>query len=168
MKNAKELTRTFVRIQYNREWRGRSVGKPKAGTPGIYGLVDPRDPHRIRYVGSSENIEHRLYAHCHSNNPTDRHPRGCWLRTLRADGLKPEALVLEMRDVGATGSVNRHNAEGAWIANLVAQGQADLNAKLVSGRVSRQALIAENEALKAEVALLRAELAALRQVEDLV
>lgn len=103
-------------------------GSLQAGTAGIYGLADPRDM-RVRYIGSSDCIERRLYAHAHLSG--GKHlPRGRWLKTLAVDGVAPLALVLEEGVFGPPQSAERHAAERRWIDAYVLVGEADLNVRL--------------------------------------
>jgi hypothetical protein len=171
MKNDFSETCDFVRLACDSKWRPARLGKTAGGTEGIYGLVDPREPKRIRYVGSSDCIERRLYAHAHSNDPKVNNPRFLWLRSLRADGVKPVAVVLEQCAVGETGSKARHTREARWIELLACVGQADLNARLVDDYQHPDALRelqAENEALRRQVAALQREVERLTSTEDLV
>lgn len=59
----------------------------------IYGLKDP-ETGIIRYVGKTKNsIEYRMAAHL---NDRARTHKGHWIRELRARGLVPEPVVLEI------------------------------------------------------------------------
>jgi hypothetical protein len=135
------------------------------GTSGVYGLVESHTG-RIRYVGSSVCIEHRLYSHWHSTKARAVTPKEGWLAAMRLSALEIHAVVLEEMEVGDPQGAVRHEAESRWIAHLVQSGQADLNvtlAPLGSPHTSdsyMKKLRAENKELKAEVAILRAELAA--------
>jgi len=58
----------------------------------IYGLADPRD-HAVRYVGkTNRSPSERLWEH--EFKPSNQRVAE-WLRTLRADGVEAEVLVLE-------------------------------------------------------------------------
>lgn len=136
------------------------------GTAGIYGLADPRDL-RVRYVGSSQCVERRLYAHAHS---PERHiPRGRWILELLAAGVRPVALVLEAGDFGSPQSAQRHEAERRWIEMLQPKGGADLNVKLTpvghthSKDSPGKKLHAELSALRARVVELEAQIAEFRR-----
>lgn len=63
----------------------------------IYGLVDPRDPTTVMYVGKSPNPGHRTMCHIWSaRTQTDKHlPRLTWIRTLLSEGVKPIPILLE-------------------------------------------------------------------------
>lgn len=74
----------------------------------IYGLVDPRD-RVIRYVGKSVRPMERLANHM---NEKSRTWRTNWLRGLRAAGLRPTLIVLEVVHGGAKWQLR----ERAWIA----------------------------------------------------
>jgi len=58
----------------------------------IYGLADPRD-HVVRYVGeTSRTLAQRLSEH--EFKPSNKNVSE-WLKSLRAQGVSPEAIVLE-------------------------------------------------------------------------
>ena len=176
MKCEYDKTQRFTRITYDKAWRPKNTGRHTGGTSGIYGLTDPREPNRVRYVGSSRCIETRLYGHAHSHNPTDRHARAEWLRALRADNVRPEALVLAVCEVGETGDRKRHELEQDWVERLWAAGQADLNTRLTPighptsadsrAKSMLRELQEENRKLHARVVELEALLRAM-QTEDL-
>lgn len=63
-------------------------------TTFIYALLDPRSG-ELRYIGKSNNPTVRLYEHvCASQIAAPTH-RNYWIKSLLADGTKPELLVLE-------------------------------------------------------------------------
>lgn len=145
---------------------------------GVYGLTDPREPDRIRYVGSSICIERRVYAHTYGVNRLEGNPRAQWTAGLRAEGVKPVAIVLEELDVGEARGPIRHDAEARWISLLWGTGQADLNTQLTPvghtnsgdsrGKVTKAALASENSKLRQRVAFLEQQLAESVGVEDLL
>lgn len=168
MKNEKGETCDFVRLAFDATWNTYQAKKRKSeATSGIYGLVDPREPNRVRYVGSSCCIENRLYAHV-VGDATRRHARGVWLQRLKTEGVTPQALVLERTEVGPAGDINRHRAEATWIERFVAREEADLNSHLLPGRNRSRELREENEALRRQVAALQREVERLTSTEDLV
>jgi DNA-dependent RNA polymerase auxiliary subunit epsilon len=61
---------------------------------GIYGLIDP-NTFKIRYVGSSINIDKRYRTHCVSN--PENYPSGLrdWLRSLRLGNQTPGLVILK-------------------------------------------------------------------------
>lgn len=145
--------------------------KGERSFPGVYGLVDIREPDRIRYVGSSECVAHRLYSHWHSSNPRNKPtPRGDWLRAVRADGSQIAVVVLERGDFGKRQSAERHEAESRHISALAERGQADLNVTLTpvghanSNDSRGKLMFAENKRLKKELDELRAEFATFRSL----
>lgn len=101
--------------------------------PTIYGLVDPREPDRIRYVGQSLCAASRYASHIKPSNGS-RSLRDRWIAVLLADGIFAAMVLLE-RPTAA----DLDSCEATWIANLKAVGQADLNGrrpdhKTVKGR----------------------------------
>lgn len=73
----------------------------------IYGLVDPRQPEVIRYVGQTRNISNRLNGHTHQRG---NGPKAKWMQQLRRDGVKPVAVLLEETDLAGA-----NDAETKWI-----------------------------------------------------
>ena len=62
----------------------------------IYGLHDPRDG-ELRYVGKTKHsLSLRLAQHMTPKELSLSHRRAKWLRCLKAQGLKPEAGVIEV------------------------------------------------------------------------
>lgn len=59
----------------------------------IYGLFDPRDLARIRYVGQTSDLAAR--ARRHGCKDKRNHPVAQWIRELRAIRLVPSLQVLE-------------------------------------------------------------------------
>ena len=85
----------------------------------IYGLVDPREPKRIRYVGKSVSPYARFYSHIQ----TRRGKVGEWMCELHSRKYErfPDLVLLEVVKKGASGR------ERWWYDALRAVGQADLN-----------------------------------------
>lgn len=138
-------------------------------TSGIYGLVDTREPGRVRYVGSSETIEHRLYAHWHSATGGRLvTPRSDWIRSIRAEGAEIAAVVLWEGVIGAPQSNVRHDIESDFIESLCVSGQCDLNVRLTpvghrnSLDTTGKKLFSENKQLRRELDELRTEFAEYR------
>jgi hypothetical protein len=57
----------------------------------IYSLVDPRTG-VPRYIGKTVHLRSRLNHHV--SRAVDSSPRGEWIRELKANGLRPTAVVL--------------------------------------------------------------------------
>jgi hypothetical protein len=88
----------------------------------VYGLVDPKEPDRIRYVGQSIHPDKRLAEHCGIIGPY-RNPGALlatWIVSLRR--RRPRMVILEHGDPRILLAL-----EGLWIHRLQATGQADLN-----------------------------------------
>lgn len=82
----------------------------------VYGLIDPRDEPRlssVRYVGMTERPETRVSRHI-GQARSGRHHRANWIRSLVAEGLRPEMIVLEVVSDTADLAV----AEVRWIYRL--------------------------------------------------
>lgn len=63
----------------------------------IYGLVDPREPGRVRYVGRTKCPKRRLTQH-RAFGVGDARRR--WVRHLRQSGTRPDMIVLAQVDEG--------------------------------------------------------------------
>lgn len=94
-------------------------GHPVAGTPTVYGLVDPREPERIRYVGQTRFPEARYCFHLASDGTV----RGRWVRDLKRKELAPTMVLLQR----VVSPAELRGVERAWIDRLREVGQADLN-----------------------------------------
>lgn len=127
----------------------------------VYGLVDPRKPRTVRYVGSSHDVEGRLYAHIHSTAHHDQTPKTQWVRQLRKEGVTPFAKILQPLPEGVT-PAQRQAMEQKLVATL----RCDLNVRLapLGHPNSRNSL---GKRLRLEVEALRAEVARLRAIVDL-
>lgn len=154
-------------IIYQREFDGRWRRKGLKDTAGIYGLADPRNG-VIRYVGSSDCIEHRLYSHVHSSGGNRETPKHEWIKSMRRDGVVPVAFLLQLGDFGPPQSEGRHQAESEWVAILQLTGGADLNVNLTpvghpqSKDTYGKRMLAENRALKETNKKLLAEIDVLK------
>lgn len=99
-------------------------GTVSAINPLIYGLVDPRAPSVVRYVGSTYQPMARYVAHC----TTLRYRPGgkrriAWMAGMAQDGYRPTMLLIErLPAVAGLRERERH-----WIDRLRLEGQADLN-----------------------------------------
>lgn len=91
----------------------------------IYGLVDPAEPARVRYVGRSRTPTARY--HTHRKSPT--RALKPWLAELQRQGRTPVMVLLERCEArvpyARDGTLSE--SEVAWVLLLRAQGQADLN-----------------------------------------
>lgn len=86
----------------------------------VYGLVSPKQPQRIRYVGTTRNHMLRYLSHCAKR----RGPIGRWVRSLSRSGLTPMMICIQdISDVSDRGGTT----EWGWIEYFRAHGQADLN-----------------------------------------
>lgn len=133
-------------------------GEQRNAISGVYGLVDPRDG-RVRYVGSSQDIAHRLYSHRHSSRSNRRRPCEVWLVELKNAGVQPFAIVLEECEVGAVGDPARNLKISVWVDAYDLLGEADLNVRLTP--------IGHVNSLDSSGKLLNAEVRALRKADEL-
>lgn len=58
----------------------------------IYALKCPNTGD-VRYIGKAKNVANRFRAHL--NRATEKNHRACWIRSLKAQGLKPLLEVLD-------------------------------------------------------------------------
>jgi len=110
---------------------------------GVYGLVDPRFPERVRFVGWGKDLLlTTLRAGRYTNN--DRSPRKEWAQALRSKGRHPALRVLQIADVRTPADSKALVAE--WIERLA----PDLNVRLSENpKVRRAARLRRHEAAKA-------------------
>lgn len=87
----------------------------------VYGLCDPQDPRRIRYVGQTSDPRQRYGSHCYPGNGGAALVG--WLRMLRERRSYPTMIYLDT----AQSSGGLLGKETHWIARLKARGMADLN-----------------------------------------
>jgi hypothetical protein len=106
----------------------------------IYGLVDPRKPGRVRYVGqTTAHYAVRYLSHISqawkNTRPTvpDLTRRAGWIKALRREDVAPDMVLLEMVAPDADLTEREH----WWIATLRDRGQADLNRPLPRHFVER-------------------------------
>lgn len=69
----------------------------------IYGLVDPRDPGNVRYIGKANDIEARLKGHIGDcgKGKFYKSKKNNWIRGLLKQNIKPEAIhiaYVKMKD----------------------------------------------------------------------
>lgn len=82
----------------------------------IYTLSDPRTS-KIRYVGKTHNLQSRFYGHFKDRRLTHK---GCWIRGLKAEGLRPEMEVIDM--LSPDDREAWEAAERKWIETFKAMG----------------------------------------------
>lgn len=70
--------------------------------PFVYGLVDPREPEHIRYVGMASAFSGRPRAHARLARYPETKPCHLinWVRRLQAEGIEYEILILRSLPVG--------------------------------------------------------------------
>ena len=88
----------------------------------IYGLVDPSEPDRVRYVGQTSRAPIKRFVE-HLNSAREPNSRGEWLRSLWERGDAPDMVLLEK----VAKKANIDDRELTWIMRLQGQGHADLN-----------------------------------------
>jgi hypothetical protein len=89
----------------------------------IYGLADPRELERVRYVGQAARPSARYEGHIRDGRRPYDNPRCRWLHSLAVEDLGPTMLFLEH-------VMNQDRVaarEARWIERLRGIGQADLN-----------------------------------------
>lgn len=87
----------------------------------IYGLVDPKDPLRVRYVGRARNPYARYKEHL-TGSATTSSVVAAWVEGVCVEARMPAMVLLEACAIG-----DEERAEYAWIEQLRAIDQADLN-----------------------------------------
>ena len=97
------------------------MGREMTGNVFIYALCPPDDFlwQEIRYVGATMNLTERLLQHMTPTRlaKTDNPALTTWLKTLKAQKLKPVTILLEI-----VPSDSWRVAEQKWITFLKAQG----------------------------------------------
>ena len=93
-------------------------------TVSIYGLRDIRSPEEIRYVGKTIHLRNRTWAHINEalRTETNTH-KANWIRSLLAEGVEPEAIILEEVPAGEWREAEKH-----WIHVLSIPGHRLTNA----------------------------------------
>ena len=102
----------------------------------IYGLIDPREPQRVRYVGQAKHPARRLAGHISSGSASACNKKDQWIAALVDVGVYPDMVLLERTRPGA----DPDTLERWWIAQMVAKGQADLNTASVPKPSSAEVL----------------------------
>lgn len=94
----------------------------------IYALVDPRDD-AVRYVGATTNPKKRYAEHMYENNRREIYKHR-WVTKLRADGLRPQMIILEENPIDWAEAERRwiahYRAAGARLTNLTDGGEGTL------------------------------------------
>lgn len=90
-------------------------------TEVIYGLVDPRDPELVRYVGRTCDPVHRYRNHMTAGSEAVN----AWAAMVMAEGVMPVMVLLESCDRDLVFSREAH-----WIRFYRQRFQADLNASI--------------------------------------
>lgn len=98
--------------------------------PTIYGLVDPAEPSRVRYVGMTAVPVNRYSAHLREFNSVKQ----AWWSYLHSQNRVPVMVILEQNPGDPLA-----DAEKRWIKTLVARGEADLNVTHAKEAVSHVA-----------------------------
>lgn len=80
--------------------------------PGVYGLVDPRRPHKIKYVGATARTLRQRYAAYKTKIWSGSDKLRAWLEELRIADLVPEMVCLERVD----DTTQVKEVEQQWIA----------------------------------------------------
>jgi hypothetical protein len=108
--------------------------------PIVYGLVDPDEPGRIRYVGQTFQPYARYCAHVGRRTPAS--PCGRWIRNLYLNHDRVPSMVL-LEEVPSILELRERERE--WIKQLVAAGQADLNRNNVGRPIVSQSYFSDSE-----------------------
>lgn len=112
----------------------------------IYGLVDPL-VHQIAYVGQTErDIYERWEQHVKTKSES---LAGRWVKRLRAAGLQPTLIVLEV--LPDNGDID--NAERWWIAHGLRMGWPLVNTQHVGERRIKENYSALSKAISAHTVL---------------
>lgn len=91
--------------------------------PLVYGLVDPAEPNRVRYVGKTTQGAHTRFLGHVKDARRGTKKRADWVAELLELGRPPNMVVLETVPVGA----DLDARERWWITAMRARGEADLN-----------------------------------------
>lgn len=101
----------------------------------VYALVDPREPHAIRYVG---NTVARLNRHLQHITCLNKSAKSEWLEQLREAGLFPQMITLETVPV-----LKGPERERYWIEHYRKAGMALLNHTYNANKEYPDKIIAE-------------------------
>ena len=62
----------------------------------IYGLVDPRDPLKVKYVGKTKmSLKKRLQSHIDESRKNSGTYKKNWVRKLLSENIKPNIIILK-------------------------------------------------------------------------
>jgi hypothetical protein len=92
----------------------------------IYGLVDPRKPAVVRYVGKTAQTPGMRYNGHLLERSKAGWKRGWWIFKLKEAGLRPDMVLLETVAQNDRVEAREHH----WITTLRQQGMADLNVSI--------------------------------------
>lgn len=88
----------------------------------IYGLINPRKPEHIKYIGKTvRKLELRLTAHLQEAK-TKNNKRTSWINHLRKQNIKPKIIVIEIIKIDLL-----NEREIYWISYYRKMNQADKN-----------------------------------------
>lgn len=114
-----------------RAWYRRNHTGDPPPERGVYGLIDPRRTKCVRFVGATGDLLLRA-ATTWSANPNYGTPLREWLVGLKAEGVGPHLVVLELLPA-LTGPAERYTRP--WIKRL----GADLNTRMSDNPEARRA-----------------------------
>lgn len=113
----------------SRKWHQRHKRQmlKRRGKPWclVYGLVDPREPTVVRYVGQSRNTRTRLDFHLENAAAGRTAPVNRWIRDLVAAGVAPKLVVLDQDgkwDITEVILIERLRAAGTPLLNVLLGG----------------------------------------------
>lgn len=95
--------------------------KEKTTEQYVYGLIDPRKPNHIKYIGKTKNVKRRFTLHLYTRNKENTY-KAKWIKSLIEQSVKPEIVVIEVTD-----SETINERERFWIAYYRSLGQAEAN-----------------------------------------
>lgn len=93
---------------------------PQTAIATIYKLLDPRT-NEVRYVGATIHLHERYMQHLRSAN-LETSKKAHWIRALKAEGLKPEIVVIQETTVALMDEL-----ELFWIRHYLKKGYRLLN-----------------------------------------
>ena len=101
----------------------------------IYGLVDPRFPDDIRYVGKTAGpVQSRLLRHISASKEM-RNRKDKWIRDLLSQGIRPHAKVLEIVED------DWESSERGWISKARESAGGDLLNIMPGGQTGRVPIV---------------------------
>jgi hypothetical protein len=91
----------------------------------VYGLVDPRTPNLIRYVGKTHTPRVRHIQHCAETATTEK---GVWIETLRLEGILPQIIILAECPDDESARAKERELIGIHNAAIMGDSKPDSNA----------------------------------------